>query len=184
MNTMPSPTQSDFVTASLLVKPSVEASAGSRANLKHDKLPDRWSWLGKLAPLAFARYLIAFFIGVAATLAWQSYGGAARDVITPTAPSLDQQELNAMSLDLDAVRQSIDRIATGFAASQEQMRRNVDRLGARQEWMTRDFNSKLEAVEHNIIDKISTLPPRPAPAPARNPVPRPSQAPMLRSDIP
>jgi len=33
----------------------------------------------------------------------------------------DQQQLNAMSL--DAVRQSIDRIATGFAASQESYRR-------------------------------------------------------------
>ncbi len=36
-------------------------------------------WLDKLAPLAFARYLIAFFIGVAATLAWQSYRDATRE---------------------------------------------------------------------------------------------------------
>jgi len=48
------------------------------------------SWLGKLAPLVFARYLITFFIGVAATLTWQSYGGAAREQTIAAAPrSLD-----------------------------------------------------------------------------------------------
>ncbi len=184
MNTMPSHTQSEFFAASLLVKPSVEAPAVRPADLKNDQFPNRWSWLGKLDPLAFTRYLIAFFIGVTATLAWQSYGDAAREMIAPAASSPDQSQLNAMSLDLDAVRQSIDRIATSFAASQEQMKRSVDQLAAGQKWMTRDFNSKLQAVEQNILDKISMPPPRPAPAPARNPVLRPSQAPMVRSDIP
>jgi hypothetical protein len=35
--------------------------------------------LGKLVSFAFARHLMMFFIGVAATLAWQSYSGAARN---------------------------------------------------------------------------------------------------------
>ena len=153
-------------------------------------------WLGKVVSSAFARYLIAFFIGVTATLAWQSYGGAAKKTIAPAAPSPDQQQLNAMSLDLDAVRQSIDRIAASIAASQEQITRSVDRiaasittsqeqttrsvtrLAAGQEWMTRDFTTKLQVVEQDILDKISAPPPRPAPAPARNPVLRPSQAPI------
>ncbi len=38
-------------------------------------------WLGNVIPFAFARFLMIFFIGVAATLAWQSYGGAARETI-------------------------------------------------------------------------------------------------------
>src|SRR5258708_3333507 len=38
-------------------------------------------WLGKVVPLAFARFLMFFFIGVVATLAWQFYGGAAREAI-------------------------------------------------------------------------------------------------------
>ena len=79
-------------------------------------------------------FLITFCIGVAATLGWQSYGDAARELIAssypqfgwvaPQSPSAapDQQQLNAMSL--DAVRQSIDRIA----ASQEQITRGVDRI--------------------------------------------------------
>ncbi len=57
-------------------------------------------WLDKLAPLAFARYLIAFFIGVAATLAWQSYRDATREQTIAAAPA-----------SLDLVRQSVDKLA-------------------------------------------------------------------------
>jgi hypothetical protein len=140
--------------------------------------------LGKLDLLAITRYLLAFFIGVTANLAWESYGGGTREMIAPAASSPDQSQLNAMPLDLEAVRQSVDRIATSFAASQEQMRRSVDQLAAGQKWMTRDFNGKLQAVEQNILDKISMPPPRQAPAPPRHPILRPSQAPIVRSDIP
>jgi hypothetical protein len=58
------------------------------------------SGLGKLTPLAFARYLITFFIGVIATLAWQSYRNAPREEMIAVAPA-----------GLDAVRQSIDKLA-------------------------------------------------------------------------
>jgi hypothetical protein len=58
------------------------------------------SWLGRLAPLAFARYLITFFIGVIAAVAWQSYRDVTREEVIATAPA-----------DLDLVRQSIDRLA-------------------------------------------------------------------------
>ena len=44
------------------------------------------SSLGKQASFALARFLIAFCIGVAATLAWQSYGGAARKMIASSSP--------------------------------------------------------------------------------------------------
>ena len=186
------------------------------------------------SPTAF---LVTFFVGVAATLAWQSYGDAAREMIAnsypqlgwlaprpaptaqnapdvialaaPAAPTPEQQQLNAMSL--DAVRESIDRIATGVAASQEQiarsvdgiapsvvagqeqmtrsidrvatsqeqLARSVDRLTAGQEQMTREITKLQEMVQY-ILYKSSEPPPRPAPTPARNPVPRPSQAPTVR----
>ena len=58
------------------------------------------SGLDKLAPLAFARYLITFFIGVVATLAWQSYRDATRAEIIAAAPA-----------SLDSVQQSIDKLA-------------------------------------------------------------------------
>ena len=165
-------------------------------------------------------FLITFCIGVAATLAWQSYGDAAREMIAssypqlgwlapqaapgaqnasdmiapaaPAAPPPDQQQLNAMSLDLDAVRQSIDRIATSIAASQEQITRSVDRIAASittsqeqimhsierltagQEQMTREI-TKLQEIEQYILYKNSESPP--PPAPARTRAPRPLQAP-------
>jgi hypothetical protein len=184
MNTTQNPTPPEFFAASLLVKPSAEAPAGRPPNPNRDRLPERWSWVSKLAPLALASYLIAYFIGVATPLAWQSYGGAAREMIAPTARAPFQQQLNAISLDLGAMRQGIDRIAANLDANQEQMRRSLDQLAAGHESITRDFSSKLEAVEHDILDKISVPAQRPAPAPPRNPVARPSQVPMVRSGIP
>jgi len=129
------------------------------------------------------RFLIAFCIGVAATLAWQSYGDAAREIIASSYPqlgwlapqaaaaqaapttiaaataSLDQQELKAVSLGLAAVRQRVDQLAAQVAAGQEQM--------------TRDFTAKLHAVEQDILDKISAPAPQPAAAP-RKPLPSPA----------
>jgi hypothetical protein len=184
MSARPRPTQSAFFADTLPPEPSVEAPAIRSADLKNDQMPswqrllaslDPLSRLGRLKPLAFARPLITFSIGVAIALAWQSYGGTGREPIAPAAPSLDQQQLNAMSLDLDAVRQSVDRIA----ASQVQMTRSVSELTAGQEWMTRDFTSELQAVEQDVHDKISVLPPRSAPAQLSKPAPRPSQAPTV-----
>ena len=47
------------------------------------------SSFGKQAWFAVARFLIAFCSGVAATLAWQSYGDAARTMIASSSPQLD-----------------------------------------------------------------------------------------------
>jgi hypothetical protein len=94
------------------------------------------------------RFLIAVGIGVAATLAWQSYGDAAREIIASSYPqlgwrapqaaaaqaapttiaaataSLDLQELRTVSLGLAAVRQRVDQLAAQVAAGQEQMTRD------------------------------------------------------------
>ena len=123
-----------------------------------------------------ARILISLCVGAAAILAWQSYGDAARKIITGTYPQLGwlvprtariaystpdaiglaaqaapspDQRLNAISLDLDAMRQSVDRIA----ASQEQMTREI---------------TKLQAIEQYILQKNSE-------PPVPKAVPRPSQ---------
>ena len=83
---MPSLAQSKLYEGLLPVEPSVEAVRPT--DPKNDPSPSGWPLLGKLAPLAFARYQIAFFIGVAATLAWQSYGDAAREMIANSYPQL------------------------------------------------------------------------------------------------
>ena len=152
---------------------------------------------------SFKSFLITFCSGIAAILAWQSYGDAAKQIIASSYPRLgwlapraapiaysahdtiglaaqaaaspDEQRLNAISLDLDAMRQNVDRIAV----TQQQVTRNFDQLAAGQEQMTREI-TKLQAVEQYVLYKNSEPSPRPAPAPARNPVPRSPQAPMVR----
>ncbi len=216
MNAMSSPAQSEFHAGLLPVEP-VEAPAVCPAGLKNDRSPIGRRSLRKRVSRTLSGFLITFCIGVAATLVWQSYGDAAREMIansypqlgwlapqadpaTPSssdmtglaassAPSFDQQQLNVISIDLEAVRQGIDRIAPSMAAgqeqidriaaTQEQIARTVDRLAAGQEQVIREI-TKLQAVEQYILYKNSEPPPRPTPAQVRNPVPRPSQAPIVR----
>jgi len=217
MSAMPNPAQSELYAGLLPVEPLAEPPPVRPTTLENAPPQSRQPSLRKRASRAFTRYLIAFFIGVTATLAWQSYGDEAKEMIAnsypqlgwwlapqagpvaqnapetialvaPAAPSFDQQQLNAISLDLDAVRQGIDKIAAGIAAIQErsadriateQIARSVAQLTAGPEQMTREI-TKLQAVEQYVLYKNSEPSPRPAPAPARNPVPRPSQAPMVR----
>jgi hypothetical protein len=189
MNARPRPTRSEFVADSRHVKPSIDPPAIRLADLKNDLLRsgrpslgnlDPLGSLGRLHPLTFARYLITFSVGLAVALAWQSYSGATREAAS----------LKAISLDRDALRQSIDRIATSLTASQEQMTRSIergidrgiDRLAAGQEETTREI-SDLQTVEQYLLDRVSALAQRPAPSAAGKFVMRPpAQAPHRRID--
>jgi hypothetical protein len=181
MSAVPSQTQPEFSAASLLRKPSVEAAAGCPAEVKNEQLPTSRPSPGKRASLTSAYYLIVFSIGVAATLAWQSYGDAARQLIAPAASTPDRQQLNAMWLDLDAVRRSIDGLAISIGASiarsQEQTTRSIDQLTVGLQQITHEI-AKLQAVERYVLYKNSDPPPRAAPAQVPKPVPRPSPAPI------
>jgi hypothetical protein len=144
--------------ASLLpVEPSTDPPPVRPPALENDPLPNRQPPVRKRASRALARFLMAFCIGVAATLAWQSYGDAARQIIANSYPQLrwlapqaelvaqkapetnalvappSDQQLNAMSFKIDAVLESIDQIAAG----QEQMARTIDQIVAGQEQTTR-----------------------------------------------
>src|SRR6266481_3788675 len=177
MSAMTSPAQSEFYAGLLPVEPSLDEPPPVRPPvLENERLPNGQPSLRKRASRALSRFLITFCIGVAAALAWQSYGDAAREMIASSYPqlgwlaphaepvaqnapdmiavavraatSLDQQKFDALSLDLDAVRQSIDRIATSIAAGQEQMtrriehsiERNTDRLATGQDETTREIS--------------------------------------------
>jgi hypothetical protein len=119
--------------------------------------------------------VITFCIGVAATLAWQSYGDALREMIAssspqlgwlaptapvaqtaPAAPSPDLDELKAISRGLAVVRQSVDQLAAG----QQQMTREI---------------TKLQATKQDSLDRTSAPPSSPAAAAARKPVPSQAQ---------
>jgi hypothetical protein len=214
MNAMSSPAQSEFYAG---VSP-VGVSAVCAADLKNDRSPNVQKPPGKRALRTRSGLPIAFCVGVAATLAWQSYGDAAREIVANTYPqlgwlapqgepvtqnapaavavaatALDQQQLNAIAIDLEVMRQSIDGIAPGIVAGHEQMVRTIDRIGATQEQLARTIDhltasqdqvmreiAKLQAVEQYILYKNSEPPPRPTPSQTRNPVPRPSLVPIVR----
>jgi len=128
----------------------------------------------KLASLAITRVLIAFCIGVAVTLAWQSYGDAGREMIAKSSPhlawlapqtmqttsaasagaSLDLNQLKAMTRDLAAVRQSVDKLAAEI--------------------------TKLQVTKQGTPDRASAPPPAAVGAPGRKPVPPPAQTPQAR----
>jgi hypothetical protein len=181
-----SSTQSEFPEDRWATEPPIQARI--RPTDRRIEQPS----LDKRASRGFARFLIIFCIGVAATLVWQSYGDVARemiansspqlrwlapqtvaqtapDMVAPTAPatpSPDVQQFKAMSLGLAAVRQSVEQLA----AAQQQMTDEI---------------AKLQATEQEILDKVSTRPlPAAAPAPARKsapPAPPPSsQGPPAR----
>jgi hypothetical protein len=217
MNAMSSPAQSEFYAG---VSP-IEAPAVCPSDLKNDRSPNGRKSLRKRVLRALSGLPIAFCIGVGATLAWQSYGDAAREMVAnaypqlgwlapqgepvtqnasaavavaaPAATVFDQQQLNAIANDLEAMQQSIDGIAPGIVAGHEQMARTIDRIAATQEQMARTIDqltasqeqvmreiTKLQAVEQYILYKSSAPPPRPAPSQTRNPVSRPSLVPIVR----
>jgi hypothetical protein len=169
MSSILSPAQSDFSPSRRAI-PSLEISA--RHDLNNARVLSKSLSLRHRAPRAIFRFLIAFCLGIAGTLGWQSYGDAARvmiaksseqlgwlapvpteqasDITVPNAvasPSSDIEGLKTMSLGLAIMRQNVDQLITG----QEQMAREI---------------TKLQATEQDVLQKISEPPPRPPAAPA------------------
>ena len=68
------------------VKPSNHSSRSS--SLKHDQVASDRPSVGRRIFRTLARFFIAVLIGVGGTLAWQSYGDAAREVVIVRAPTL------------------------------------------------------------------------------------------------
>jgi len=127
-------------------------------------------WLHRLVPFGFVRFLMIFFIGVVATLAWQSYGRAARGVIAswlapgPAAQAAPIPFADASSDDLLAMSRSLAALRDG-----------VDKLAA-------DI-TKLQATKQGSPDAASAHLPSSAEVPAQKPVPQsptPSRAPPTR----
>jgi hypothetical protein len=144
----------------------------------------------------FARYLVAILIGVAATLAWQSYGEATKQIIATRAPELGWSpetkqiianwveqlgwtkppvvESKAAPVAQTAPAtpsidpQKVEQMARDLAT----LRQTVEQLAAGLDQVTREIG-KLEAADAEILAKITPAPPPPQPPPAaRKPTPR------------
>ncbi len=182
------------------------ALSGGRHDLRVDRSdrllsPARPSILRRIFR-ACARFLFAVLVGVGVTLAWQSYGDEAVDMIRTQSPSLAQwlpastgkpadgpvgaaqQQLKPA---LAAADQQLPAIAAAGSAELEQqlkpvaidltaVKESLQRLAADQEKLTQSID-RLERGQQAITQKLSSLAvPKPVVhAPAPRPVQHPSQ---------
>jgi methyl-accepting chemotaxis protein len=79
----------------------------------------------------------------------------ARDASSQTASSPDQQQPNAV-LDLDAVPQSVDRIAASITSNQGRMTSSVDRMATTQEQIARSVE-RIAASQEQIARTIDRM---------------------------
>ena len=186
------------------LRPYLNHEASERRVI-YDRLVAIENEVKKRGSRRFRRYFAVVLIGVAATLAWQSYGESAKQIIAtrapelgwspqvkqmiatsiqwigwtkspngpekqaplvaqtaPTTPTLDPAQVQQMTQNLAALRQSVEQLAGG----QDQMAREMARL---------------EAAVAELIVKIPEPPAQPSVAPARKPTPVP---PSSRTPIP
>jgi hypothetical protein len=174
MGAMPSHAQSEFYKGLLPIEPSVETPTVFTADLKNDRFANGQPSASEETSRPLARVLIPFCIGVAATLTWQSYSDAARQIFATWSPQLGwlapqapvaQTVPNTIE---QIVTRVVDRIVTNIAVTQEPIVRSVDQLTAGQEQLTREI-IKLEAISQYGLAKNLEPPPRPVHAPMPKP---------------
>jgi hypothetical protein len=152
----------------------------------------------------FGRYLVAILIGVAATLAWQTYGDVAKQIIAINAPELGSspeakqmtaswaQQVGSTKPPTGSEKQAAPVAQATPAApsidqeqlqqimrSQSTLQQTVEQLAAAQDQIGREIE-KLQATNVEILAKITPAPPPPRPiaAPAHKPAPvRPPSSP-------
>jgi hypothetical protein len=170
----------------------------------YDRLVAIEKGMKKRGSRRFGRYLVAILVGVAATLAWQSYGESAKQIIATRAPELGwspeakqiiatsiqwvgwtkppagpekqappvaQTTATTPSLDPGQVQQMTQNLAA--------LRQTVERLAGSQDQMAHD-TARLEAAVAELIAKTPQPQAQSSVAPARKPtsVPPASRAPI------
>jgi hypothetical protein len=153
--------------------------------------------IGRRIVRTIARLFIAVLIGVGVTLAWQSHGDEAKEMVRTWVPSLAwllpvsttksphdgqefaaatsaelAQQLKPLTLDLAIVRHSLEQLAA-----------TMEQLAARQEQMVQNITT-LQAVEQNITQKISSPPQSRAVSPRKPPQPTAQSSAMQSSSVP
>ena len=103
----PNPAQFESSNGSLPIKSLVEVLNVDPADLRNDGFQSGRPSLRKRVPLTLTRFLIAFSIGVAATMGWPSYGHAAREMLASSFTQLRWLAQRAESVAQNAL--GIDR---------------------------------------------------------------------------
>lgn len=138
----------------------------------------------------FARYSVVFLIGILATLAFQSYGDKAMEMVRTEVPSLAwllpvstakppaaasspqlAQQFEAglaqqLGLGLAVVGRSVEQLTVKL----DQLAAKQDQLAAQRDEMAKNIET-MQAVEQEISQKLSSLPQSRAVAPRKPPQP-------------
>jgi hypothetical protein len=130
---------------------------------------------------AFARFLVAICLGIAGTLAWQSYGEVTKQIIATRAPELGwspgTKQMIASSIGWlgwttpRGTAPSLDpaQVQQQMAQNLATLREMVQQLTAGQDQTAREI-AKLQSAVMEILMKMPE-PPQPPAAPARKPAP-------------
>ena len=148
------------------------------SGFKSDQFPSGGLRNSSRITRTLALFSVAVLIGVAATVAWQSYGGGAvktwapsllpASTIEPPAPAVTSAELRAqlkpVVLDLAIVKRSVEQLAT-----------NQGQLARKQDQMAQAIVA-LQTAEQDLSQQILALAP-----PAAQPAPKAAHAPPPKS---
>jgi hypothetical protein len=167
-------------------KPSIHSPYSS--SLTDDRVAHDRPSIGRRIFRTLTRFLIAVLIGVGATLAWQSYGDAAREMVVAQVPTL------AWLLPVSATKSRVEAVTPPdplqqlepLASNLYVVRRSVEQLAAKQEQMAQNI-AALQAVEEDIRQKMSSAPTSPQQAasiPQQKPPQPRAQSPAVQSPRP
>ena len=190
------PVEKDELLGSGDFRPGITSYLDNEASERkaiYDRLVAIENQMKRRGSRGFVRYLVAILIGIAATLAWQCYGDAAKQVIATKGPELGwspeaKQMIASWTLgwtkppasrekiapetpapSLDAAQ--VQRITQSLAA----VRETLQELAGSQRSMARDI-ARLESAVAEILLKMPEPPPQPPAAPARKPPASPSSS--------
>jgi hypothetical protein len=134
--------------------------------VKNDQSTSERRSIGSRMIRALANFFIAVLIGVGVTLAWQSHGDDAKEMVRTWAPSLawllpasttksppDSQESAAATVTSPELLQHLKPIALDLAI----VRHSIEQLAAKQEQMLQNI-ATLQAVDEDIRQKMSSPP--------------------------
>ena len=131
--------------------------------------------IGRRMLRSLTRFSVAALIGVGATLGWQSYGDAAKEMVIARAPTLAWVLSISTTKPPAAATTSPDPLQqlAPLASNLDVVRRSVEQLAAKQEQMAQNI-AALQAVEEDINRRCRPrLRPRPRSRPlSRSPNPR------------
>jgi hypothetical protein len=165
------------------MKPSIRSPLPS--GLKDDHVVSDRPSIGRRIFRTLARFIIAVLIGIGATLAWQSHGDAAREMVVARVPSLgwllsvSTTKSPAVAATAPDPVQQLEPLASNLNV----VRRSVEQLAAKQEQMAQNI-ATLQAVEEDIRQKMSTPPPSPSQQAAPVPQYKPPQPRAQSSSVP